>query len=186
MKPLSVVVVEVRRCGVSVECGLLVVVVKVVVLVSKCGFKEDDIVDAVVDTAVFCVIVVLMVVVVFVATAEVPLVVVIDVGLTPSVVEVWVVALVVVVDGVVVGVNKYGVDTNCEDRVSKVVAGVVVNGNMYGVDEVSGECDSKVGVVSGIVVVDEETVVVEVDRVEDVVVCKVEYVDGKLVVVGDG
>ena len=50
----------------------------------------------------------------------------------------------VVVDGVVVGVNKYGVDTNCEDRVSKVVAGVVVIGNMYGVDEDSGEYDSKV------------------------------------------
>ena len=211
MKPLSVVVMEVRRCGVSVECGLLVVVVKVVVLVSKCGFKEDDIVDAEVDTVVVCVIVVVVVAVVFVATAEVPLVVGIDVGLTPNVVEVWVVALVVVVDGVVVfwvskcgfkeddivvvvvvvdgvvvGVNKYGVDTNCEDRVSKVVAGVVVIGNMYGVDEVSGEYDSKVGVVSGIVVVDEETVVVEVDRVEDVVVCKVEYVGGKLVVVGDG
>ena len=44
---------------------------------------------------------------------------------------------------VVVG-SKYGVDTNCEDRVSKVVASVVVNGNMYGVDEVSGEYDSKV------------------------------------------
>ena len=184
MKPLSVVVMEVRRCGVSVECGLLVVVVKVVVLLSKCGFKEDDNVVAEVDTVVVCVMVV--VVVVFVATTEVSLVVVIDVGLTPSVVEVWVVALVVVVDGVVVGVNKYGVDTNCEDRVSIVVAGVVVNGNLYGVDEVSGECDSKVDVVSGIVVVDEETVVVEVDRVEDVVVCKVEYVDGKLVVVGDG
>ena len=203
MKPLSVVVVEVRRCGVSVECGLLVVVVKVVVLVSKCGFKEDDIVDAEVDTFVVCVMVVM--VVVFVATAEVPLVVVIDVGLTHAVVEVWVVALVVVVDGVVVfwvskcgfkeddivvvvvvvdgvvvGVNKYGVDTNCEDRVSKVVAGVVVNGNMYGVDEVSGEYDSKVDV-SGIVVVDEETVVVEVDRVEDVVFGNV---GGKLVVVG--
>ena len=45
---------------------------------------------------------------------------------------------------VVVG-SKYGVDTNCEDRVSKVVAGgVVVIGSMYGVDEVSGEYDSKV------------------------------------------
>ena len=86
---------------------------------------------------------------------------------------------------VVVG-SKYGVDTNCEDRVSKVVAGVVVNGNMYGVDEVSGECDSKVGVVSGIVVVDEETVVVEVDRIEDVVFGKVDNFGGKLVVVGVG
>ena len=86
---------------------------------------------------------------------------------------------------VVVG-SKYGVETDWEDRVSKVVGGVVVIGNMYGVDEVSGEYDSKVDVVNGIVVVDEETVVVEVDRVEDVVVCKVEYVDGKLVVVGDG
>ena len=44
---------------------------------------------------------------------------------------------------VVVG-SKYGVDTNCEDRVSKVGAGVVVIGNMYGVDEDSGEYDSKV------------------------------------------
>ena len=44
---------------------------------------------------------------------------------------------------VVVG-SKYGVDTNCEDRVSKVVGGVVVDGNMYGVDEDSGEYDSKV------------------------------------------
>ena len=85
---------------------------------------------------------------------------------------------------VVVG-SKYGVDTNCEDRVSKVVAGVVVNGNMYGVDEVSGEYDSKVDV-SGIVVVDEETVVVEVDRIEDVVFGKVDNFGGKLVVVGVG
>ena len=55
---------------------------------------------------------------------------------------------------VVVG-SKYGVETNCEDRVSKVVAGVVVDGNMYGVDEVSGEYDSKVVSDVG------ETVVVE-------------------------
>ena len=207
MKPLSVVVVEVSRCGVSVEYGLLVVVVDVVVLVSKCGFNEVDIVVVVSKIDVVC----SMIVVVFVATAEVPLVVVIDVGLTPAVVEVWVVALVVVVDGVVVfwvskcgfkeddivvvvvvvdgvvvGVNKYGVDANCEDRVSKVVAGVVVDGNMYGVDEVSGEYDSKVDVVSGVVVVDKDTEVVEVDRIEDVVFGNVDNVGGKLVVVGVG
>ena len=45
---------------------------------------------------------------------------------------------------VVVG-SKYGVDTNCEDWVSKVADGVVVIGNnIYGVDEDSGEYDCKV------------------------------------------
>ena len=117
---------------------------------------------------------------------------------------------------VVVG-SKYGVDTNCEDWVSKVAGGVVVIGNMYGVDEDSGEYDSKVDVcveygllvvvvevvvlvskcgvnevdivvvvskidvVCGVVVVEEDIKLVEVDRIEDVVFGNV---GGKLVVVG--